>query len=166
MKLFLDTEFSSLNVSESRLISIALVSEDDRFFYAELPANGYLKACSDFVKKSVLPLLMNGENEMNPFTLVLRLRDWLAQFDSAEIVTDAPSWDFPFLRTAIDEESHGWPANLATGAVLFTPAEAWMMAYFKIPGHNQHNALHDARALKAAWVERSRLSKNTQDELT
>lgn len=154
MKIFLDTEFSNLIIPESRLISIALVSEDGRSFYAELPPDGYIKTCSDFVKSTVLPLLRGGDAEAEPTALVISLREWLSQFDFVEIVTDAPSWDFPFLRAAIDEGNRGWPRNVATGAVLFSPSETSLQTFFSAPERHQHHALDDALALREAWLSK------------
>jgi len=157
MKLFLDTEFSSLLQAESKLISIGLVAEDEREFYAELPPVTYAAHCTDFVRASVIPLLWGEPYEMPPAELASALRYWLTQFALAEIVTDAPAWDFRHLRTAIDE-AQGWPQNLATGAILNQPEEAWLETHFAQPGHLQHHALHDARALRLEWLGRHALS--------
>ena len=54
MLVFLDTEFTDFVRPD--LISLALVSEDGREFYAE--RTDYRKdECSDFVRETVLPLL-------------------------------------------------------------------------------------------------------------
>ena len=50
MLIFIDTEFSDFINTE--LISIGLVSMDDKKFYAELPVER--RECSDFVKEAVL----------------------------------------------------------------------------------------------------------------
>ena len=54
MLVFLDTEFSDFILSD--LISIALVSEDGREFYAER-TDYNRNACSSFVHDTVIPLL-------------------------------------------------------------------------------------------------------------
>jgi len=54
MLVFLDTEFTDFVRPD--LISLALVSEDGREFYAER-TDYYTTRCSDFVKETVLPLL-------------------------------------------------------------------------------------------------------------
>lgn len=46
MKVFLDTEFSSLRKMSSRLISIGLVAEDGRELYAEMPRHTWVFKCS------------------------------------------------------------------------------------------------------------------------
>jgi hypothetical protein len=54
MLVFLDTEFTDFVRPE--LISIALVAEDGREFYAERTDYRH-DDCSDFVRETVLPLL-------------------------------------------------------------------------------------------------------------
>lgn len=77
MKLFLDTEFSSLLAAESQLISLALVAKDGREFYAELPPSTYQKTCSPFVQQTVTPLIWDGRYEMPLATLTEALRTWI-----------------------------------------------------------------------------------------
>lgn len=137
--------------AESQLISLALVAEDGREFYAELPPSTYQKTCSPFVQQTVTPLLWRGRYEMPLATLTVALRAWIDAYEMAEIVTDAPSWDFRFLRIALDESRLGWPRHVASSAVYFTPPEEVYESYFNEPGRCQHHALHDARALWSAW---------------
>ena len=56
MKIFLDCEFTQLN-RDSKLISLALVSESGREFYVELIDTCLVEDCSDFVIQNVLPQL-------------------------------------------------------------------------------------------------------------
>jgi hypothetical protein len=92
---------------------------------------------------------------MSPAKLAGSLRDWLSQFDTAEIVTDCPASDFPFLRVALDENRYGWPKNVETGAVLFQPDEEWLETHFSQSDGFRHHALWDARALRLAWLAKT-----------
>lgn len=56
MKLFLDCEFTQLN-RDTKLISLALVSEAGHEFYVELTDTYQAADCSDFVIQNVLPQL-------------------------------------------------------------------------------------------------------------
>ena len=56
MKVFLDCEFTQLN-RDTKLISLALVSEAGHEYYVELTDTYVTKDCSDFVIKNVLPQL-------------------------------------------------------------------------------------------------------------
>lgn len=54
MKLFVDCEFTQLN-QDTKLISLALVSEAGDEFYVELTDTYQVEDCSDFVIQHVLP---------------------------------------------------------------------------------------------------------------
>jgi hypothetical protein len=54
MKLFLDCEFTQLN-KDTKLISLALVSEVGHEFYVELTDTYQVADCSDLVIQNVLP---------------------------------------------------------------------------------------------------------------
>ena len=56
MKLFLDCEFTRLN-RDTKLISLALVSEAGHEFYVELTDTYQVADCSDFVIQNVLSQL-------------------------------------------------------------------------------------------------------------
>ena len=66
MKLiFFDTEFTGL-IIDPRLISIGLVSEDGREFYAELSDTYQGSQCDQFVQEAVLPRLQGGDALNDP----------------------------------------------------------------------------------------------------
>lgn len=119
MKIFMDTEFTGLHQGTT-LISIGLVSEDGRTFYAEF--NDYDESqCDEWIKNNVISnLIINGPSDMN-FTIVddhpfsfdmdfskiqefeIRgntrdvrdyLTKWLEQFDSVEIWSDCLAYDW------------------------------------------------------------------------
>ncbi|WP_061170219.1 hypothetical protein [Caballeronia hypogeia] len=75
IRYFLDTEFTDFDVRQ--LISIAIVGEDRREFYAECSDFDRVH-CSDFVRATVLPQLGHPPGRSMPF-LQLRdeLRAWL-----------------------------------------------------------------------------------------
>ncbi len=56
MKLFLDCEFTQLN-RDTKLISLALVSEAGHEYYVEITDTYQVADCSDFVIQNVLPQL-------------------------------------------------------------------------------------------------------------
>jgi hypothetical protein len=119
MRVYLDSEFTDLRQS-AKLISLALITEDSRFFYAEW--NDYSEEnLSDWVKFHVLGnLLMSppkpGEQEYfsmsrvdkgtpltvmnniqmrgNTTEIVHALREWLEQFDKVEIWGDCLAYDW------------------------------------------------------------------------
>lgn len=125
MKIFFDTEFTGLH-KDTTLISIGLVSEDGKTFYAEF--NDYDKSqVNEWIKENVIDnLLMKeplpGEEEFylaarcednltgndlfDSYTVQLRgdkkiiateLNKWLKQFDSVELISDVCHYDMVLL---------------------------------------------------------------------
>ena len=102
MKLFFDTEFTGLH-KNTTLISVGIVSEDERKFYAEL-TDYDRNQCNDWIKENVLSnLLLDGmgvgigETPDDPSTVMVRgdsqyvsqeLNNWLSQFDKIQFVSD------------------------------------------------------------------------------
>lgn len=117
MKIFMDTVFTGLHQGTT-LISIGLVSEDGRTFYAEL--NDYDESqCDEWVKNNVISnlLMLTSKDGMyyspRPFKPYVsiddmwsiemcgntemmkeKLTDWLNQFDSVEIWSDCLAYDW------------------------------------------------------------------------
>ncbi|HEY6438019.1 MAG TPA: hypothetical protein VIY47_15620, partial [Ignavibacteriaceae bacterium] len=109
MILFIDTEFTDL-VPGNKLISIALVDENEEYFYAELTDTYELKDCSDFVIVYVLPLLRGGEYRMSSYDCALKLGNWIEDREEDCILgCDNPDWDIPHLRKLLEP---CWPENL------------------------------------------------------
>lgn len=119
MKVFFDTEFTGLH-QQTTLISIGMVAEDGRTFYAEF--NDYdAGQIDDWLQKNVIYRLLfkeppEGQQEYwaqsrvkpdvslhSAWNLQLRgdkadvansLREWLSQFDSIEIWSDCLAYDW------------------------------------------------------------------------
>lgn len=78
MKYFLDTEFND-NVTVTELISVGIVADDDREFYAINkeyggggPKNPKVLSCNDWVKRNVIPILADTVDlDMSATALVL-----------------------------------------------------------------------------------------------
>lgn len=152
MLVFLDTEFTDLD--KPQLLSIGLVDELGRTFYAEL--DGFeLAACSPFVWTNVLPLLTGPVFPSQEVATLVRR--WLADAgEQCQIVTDSPEYDFDLLKRLLGDD---WPSNLATQAQRFDTYTSWphsdvyaraRQGAYK-PGWPEHHALADALALKASW---------------
>lgn len=154
MLLFLDTEFTGLDQIKPDLISIALVDETGREFYAELPADHYAVQCNEWVHFNVLPHLWGGDHVQSVACIRERLTVWIESFrNPAMIVTDCPDADFTLLKRLLPE----WPQNLAKYPMLFSawsmgddrqPALAELMKNYHTPERPEHHALHDAHSLR------------------
>jgi len=152
-KLFLDTEFTDLH-PEAKLISIALVDEDGKFFYAELNDTYELKDCSNFVKQHVLPFLKGGEYVMSEKKCALSLANWIEDRNvDCILAMDNPSWDYPFLKRLL-EKTWMWPSNLAKMEdkyYKFQVMDEVVHEIVHVNGYNIHNALDDAKVMAAAY---------------
>lgn len=111
MKLFFDMEFTGLRQNTTP-ISIGIVSEDGKKFYAEF--EDYDKSqCDDWIKENVISNLKfelafgeafwEREHDGNVEALCDRecvsywLNKWLSQFDTIQFVSDVCHYDFVLL---------------------------------------------------------------------
>jgi hypothetical protein len=148
--LFLDTEFTDFLAPE--LISLALVAEDGREFYAERSDFDRWK-CSDFVQETVLPRLI-GTPAVVKRTDELResLAAWIRQFDDgtpAYVAFDY-SADWILFCWALCEHVPPWLQPLNIGDFI---ADSLPERVLAPESADAHNALADARALRADWVD-------------
>ncbi|MGN2406740.1 hypothetical protein ACTACD_13270 [Pseudomonas syringae] len=153
MKLFLDCEFTRLN-RDTKLISLALVSEAGHEYYVELTDTYQTKDCSDFVIQNVLPQLdlsLHGQTLSKAQTSLLA---FLSNLEGPlEICSDAPDWDWDFF-CQLAYVDHRCPANMANRATnliqLFRHLNADHLSDVELP-ELPHHALLDARILAALY---------------
>jgi len=150
MRLFLDTEFTKLEPG-NKLISIALVDEDENFFYAELNDTYKLEDCSDFVKTDVLPYLKGGKYVMSEYDCKLAICKWIEERNSICVLcTDSPSWDFPLLLPLLEPI---WPENLQRdNSILVRSPDDVKNKIIKKFNFDIHCALDDAMVMKKATL--------------
>ena len=176
MKIFFDTEFTGLH-QNTTLISIGMISEDGKKFYAEL--TDYDKSqVNDWINKNVLAHRWCHLNEMdwdkdpyyvygNRISVLHELKKYLAQFESVELVSDCAHYDMMLFinlfGTAFDIPKNVCPACYDVNQDI---------AYFhEVDGHTafdinreeilknnnieikgkKHNALYDAEVIKALY---------------
>ena len=149
MKLFLDTEFTDL-VPGNKLISIALVDENEESFYAELTDTYELKDCSEFVKAFVLPFLFGDAHwQMTTYDCALKLGNWIEdRGPDCILACDNPGWDIPHLKKLLES---CWPENLHKNQYhpVYVPAHIEEDIVLE-NDYWIHNALHDALVMKKA----------------
>lgn len=155
MLVFLDTEFTAFVRPD--LISLALVSEDGREFYAER-TDYHRDACSDFVRDTVLPLLGRVPGAVcSRAELTQRLHGWFAQLpEPATIVFDFQG-DWLLLADAMlgrtyrnPPENFGAPLHLENASITHPVFErAQNLVYTQ--DWPPHHALADARSLRAGY---------------
>jgi len=149
MKLFLDCEFSQLN-RDTKLISLALVSEAGHEYYVELTDTYLVGDCSDFVIQNVLPQLNLAAHGQTLVEAQSSLLPFLSDLEGPlEVCSDAPAWDWE-LFCQLAYVNHRWPANVANRVTnliqLFRHFEADDIGNVTLP-ELPHHALLDARLL-------------------
>ncbi|KPN94107.1 3'-5' exoribonuclease [Pseudomonas nunensis] len=150
MKIFLDCEFTQLN-RDSKLISLALVSESGKEFYVELTDTYAVEDCSDFVIHNVLPQLDHSLCGQSRREAQASLRRFLGSFaEELEVCSDAPHWDWGFFCDLACADHQPWPLQVVSQptnlTILFNQvsAEALEQVVLVDP---PHHALLDARML-------------------
>lgn len=157
MLVFLDTEFTDFIRPD--LISIGLVAEDGREFYAE--RNDYRREdCNDFVVSDVLPLLHRVPNaRCSEAHLTFRLREWFEALGEPVTLVFDYSADWELLADALlgGGKHDQLPINigekwLLPREVVSDPAfrQAQMTSYSR--EWPTHHALADASALRTGYL--------------
>ena len=182
VKIFFDTEFTGLH-QNTTLISIGLISECGKTFYAEL--TDYDKTqVDDWIKENVInnlkykgnppseTFIINNENDVecygNKEHLMRCLKKWLLEFDKIEIWSDCLSYDW-VLFCNIFGHAFNIPEN-----VYYIPLD--ICTLFKIKGIDpdisreeysgitegiqKHNAMFDAKIIKTCYDKLISINEN------
>lgn len=163
--LFLDTEFTELTQS-AELLSIALVDENDRWFYGVFSD---IETCelSPWHQKYVVPFLPLSKEQLkrlpdngtyitsNKQEITKSLLDWLNAYDQIEIWADVPAYDWILFAElfggarSLPKQIHYIVRDLATLLVVNELDPNIDRFEFAYKGHPpleliRHNALGDA----------------------
>jgi hypothetical protein len=155
MKIFLDTEFTDFVNSE--LISIGIVDENGREFYAEL-TDFRREACSEFVVETVLPLLGQYPASIvgTKQHIAYRLSQWLEEYrdweDGATICVDyGTDWDL-FVDLLHESPVMEFITAELIWKDLDLPKIEWWWTETGLP---RHMALYDARANRYGYNQKN-----------
>lgn len=176
MNLFYDSEFTGLHQTTT-LISLGMVAEDGRAFYAEF--NDYDRSqCDPWIRDNVLahtrwinqPDATTGQWREQALTLCYgdsasirtALQTWLAQFERIEIWADCPAWDWVLLCELfggafhIPQQIYYLPFDLVTlfkaqGLDPDTDRASFAGSAASGPLQQRHNALYDAQILRGCY---------------
>jgi hypothetical protein len=150
MKLFLDTEFTDFTNPE--LISIGIVDENGREFYAE--RNDFPRElCSDFVRETVLPLLGQYPPGIvgTKRSISHALSSWLREYsESGMVICVDYQTDWDLFLDLLDGSSvlEFAQAQMIWKDLDLERIEAWWEET-QLP---RHMALYDARANKHGYT--------------
>jgi hypothetical protein len=154
MLIFLDTEFTDFN--DCDLISIGLVDENGREFYAE-STQYRQEACSDFVRQVVIPLLGQHKDTVvgNYFEIAKQLNEWLKFYNDEIVIAIDYLGDWQLLVKLLallpEEELVQNVKGLNIWGDLDIMALEYYWAEVDAFGHKEHHALYDARGNKYAY---------------
>lgn len=160
--LFLDTEFTDL--AKPSVLSLGIVCDDGREFYAELSGKSHLKGASEFVYDTVvtqfglMPVRAKSKTELGRLVgewlvalgeaSLLVCYDYSADMDLLErALTDAGFWDR--LKSVIVSQHVGY---LIGEPVVERAMDVSWRASLAGNGIDRHHALADARALREGYV--------------
>ena len=123
MRIYFDTEFTGLH-KDTTLISIGMVAENGKMFYAEL--DDYDRSqCDDWINEYVISELLHDKPEIwesgiadvivygNKFEVGCKLRDWLQQFDAVQFVSDVCHYDMVLLIDLLGKTAFDLPNNVS-----------------------------------------------------
>ena len=155
MLVFIDTEYT--NFHAPKLISIGLVADTGEEGYFEVEYDA--KACSEFVRDVVIPLLGREPNALVPQDeLAAKLSTWLAivrplREDITICFDHQTDWDL--FIAALNRQVPPW---VTSRNVCYEIGDLLYQDFFAREGLPEHHALYDARA--NAFAFRERVSQN------
>ena len=170
MRIFFDCEFTGLH-QQTTLISIGLVSENGRSFYAEFDDYDDSQV-NEWIQQHVIDKLyhhkhiynMDAESEHcevlgNSGEVTTRLSKWLSQFDHCEMWSDCLAYDWVLFCNlfgtafAIPKNVYYIPLDLATLLKIKGIDPDINREEFAGMEDNgrKHNALWDAQVIKACY---------------
>lgn len=174
-KIFFDTEFTGLR-KDTTLISIGLISDCGRVFYAEFSdydqnqvdewiAENVLKHLRFGIDYTSTPVLDLEYHLMKSYHSIIAdcLREWLSQFEAVEMWSDCLAYDW-VLFCDIFGGALNIPKNVYY--IPFDLSTAFKMAgvnpdvsreeYSGVTGISKHNALNDAKVIKKCYEKLAR----------
>ena len=168
MLIFLDTEFTDFPESECDLISIGLVDENDREFYAEL-TDYRQEACSGFVREVVLPLLGQHKNRITGpcYMIAKELAEWLELYRETECtICFDYNTDWQLMRNMIMLLPDDMLPDFLTTKNIWGDIDQQALDWFWLErdtiGWKPHMALYDAHANKFAYKPLVKARHETQ----
>ncbi|VVE44086.1 3'-5' exoribonuclease.1 [Pandoraea horticolens] len=145
---FIDTEFTDF--TDSRLISIAVVSEDGQEFYGEV-SDFERPRCNDFVRAVVLPQLGQFPGRSMPLSQLRdELRAWLlaVQTKPKPVLCYDSDCDYALVTHLLGGRlPRGWKHEN-----VFLKIDAERFDQYIATHGGEHHALYDARANAFAFV--------------
>lgn len=177
MNIYFDTEFTGLK-KDTTLVSIGLISEDERTFYAELTDFNWDQVHKNkWILENVINNLayrQNGEAKYicnyhvgRKDDIAISLKNWFKQFEEVQLVSDVCHYDMVLLIDIfggafdlpknVSPSCHDINQDIAKrygisvkDAFDKSREEIVKDAYVNVKGE-KHNALYDAKVIKCIY---------------
>lgn len=152
MRLFLDTEFTDFVNPE--LISIGIVDELDREFYAE-STEFRRELCSQFVVETVLPLLGQSDTIVGTHQhIALQLVGWLEGYrESGAIICVDYHTDWHLFQVLLSQLPKRSNMNFITHENIWSNLDGRrILQWWSDTQLPQHHALYDAYANRHGYI--------------
>jgi hypothetical protein len=152
LRLFLDTEFTDF--TDPQLISIGIVDEQDREFYAE-STEFRRELCSQFVVETVIPLLGQSSGIVGTQQhIALQLAGWLEQYrDGGAIICVDYHTDWHLFQGLLSELPKRGNFDFITHENIWSNLDSGRITQWwsdtQLP---QHHALYDAYANRHGYI--------------
>ena len=195
MRLYFDTEFTGLHQGTT-LISLGIISEDGRTFYAEF--TDYDKAqVTPWIQENVIQNLSFKDLQLleqhadvdyknrsvglwgREYFVRANLSEWLKQFDSVQFVSDVCHYDFVLLAELfggaltlpenvsaachdINQDIAGF-YHISERAAFDKSREEIVEESLQVIDGQKHNALYDAKVIKAIYEYINLTTKDRND---
>jgi len=170
MKLFFDTEFTGLH-QNTTLISIGIVAEDGREFYAEL--TDYDKSqIDDWIERNVISNLFRKQAVSTEW-LRTDIERFIEPYDKVEMWSDCLAYDWVLFNNIwshafkLPKKIYYIPFDICTLMKLKSVDPDVNREEFsdKLWGdERKHNALHDAKVIKACYEKLSEMKEGQNGE--
>lgn len=156
-KIFMDTEFSELQ-QNGVLLSIGMVAEDGREFYAELHKERIaFVGINDWVRDNVVANFTQESTFICRYDLGKMIEEFLSPYDSVEVWGDCLAYDWVHFTNIwkhafnVPKKVYYIPFDIATAMrIKGVNPDVCREEFAGLTG-TKHNALHDARVIKACF---------------
>lgn len=154
--IFFDAEFSSLDPTEGKIISLALIDREGKELYLELDYAP--EDLDEWVRENILPRML-GLSQVSVPEAAEKIREFAGK-GKPHLVAYVNQFDVVFLHKLFAEKE--WPfhwLSLDLASMMFClkrdPERELDLAKelgLKTRGYNLHNALDDARLLRETYL--------------
>lgn len=169
MKVFFDTEFTGLH-HDTTLMSIGMVAEDGQDFYAELTDYDESQV-DDWIRENVLANFTHDRYTTNMLNLKHRIEEFLSPYDEVEMWSDCLAYDWVLFNSIwghafkVPKKIYYIPFDICTFMKIKGIDPDINREEFAGIDGKKHNALHDAKVIKACYEKLNQTKDEREQEV-